>query len=192
MTCQWRHTQCILTPDAYFTPTKYQNYTCSASSSGTVQLSEGDQWTSEGDTTDVGPEVSDKLDHVTHLIVSEVGVLDHVLSNARHHSGESHQAVESCHQLRQGGDLDRARDAQTCDDATMPVHVTRKLPVNKEPLTRDASDRHSCNHLGQKFRWRGDAAQSGWDTPSNPNDPERVSCPGRGLLGQTTKGPDAA
>lgn len=79
----------------------------------TLQLAVGHQGAAEGDAADVGADVGDDLGEVGSGVGGEVRILHHVLGHAGEHGGQTHQAVEGGHQLRQVCDLDPLSDGQT-------------------------------------------------------------------------------
>lgn len=61
----------------------------------TLQFPIGDQRATEGDPTDVGPEVGHDLGEVGRRVRGEVRVLHDVFGDAGQHRGQAHQTVES-------------------------------------------------------------------------------------------------
>lgn len=83
-------------------------------SSRTLKFAVSHQRSTEGDSSNVGPQVGHNLGEVGCRVSCEVGVLHHVLGHAGEHGCQTHQTVESGHKLRQVRDLDLLSDGQTC------------------------------------------------------------------------------
>merc|ERR1712126_413650 len=136
----------------------------------TVQLSVGDQGSSEGDSTNVCTKEGGGLDHGGSRVGGKAGEMVNVCGNTGEDSGHTNQGVEGGDQLGKVGDLDLLGDG--CSDGS--------------------SAQGSSHHLGEHLGVGLEKSKCGGDTGADSDDSKSVTEPGGGLGGQTSQGSDTA